>query len=76
MREDDEAPKAQTLAELLCVSQGETFIGCSESEGDLCFNKREGRRWDKASLNRKSHDTAVCRRGLQAVSEVSCAGTC
>lgn len=28
MREDEEAPKAWTLAELLCMSQGETFIGC------------------------------------------------
>lgn len=28
MREDDEAPEAWTLAELLCMSQGETFIGC------------------------------------------------
>lgn len=50
MREDDEAPKARPLAELLCLSQGETAIGCSESEGNSCFNNREGRRWDRESI--------------------------
>lgn len=36
-------PKVCMLAELLCVSEGETVIGCLESKGDVCKNKQEGK---------------------------------
>lgn len=51
MREDDEAPEAWTLAELLCMSQGETFIGCWEMRGTCAIIKGEGgggTEWKKA----------------------------